>query len=129
MNTLTEISTSALRSELLRRNALRPPHPNATLALQLIERAGECYGLTPAQVMSKRRDTVRCHVRWSVITALTLSGWSSARVASVMDCDRGTVENALHRVGMLVETDHTLLATIMMLRATIRQALPIQSTK
>ena len=129
MNTLTEIPTSDLRSELLRRNALRPTNPDATLALHLVERAGECYGLTSAQVMSKRRDTVRCHVRWGVITALTLSGWSSARIAAVMDCDRGTVDNALHRVGMLVETDHTLLATIMMLRATIRQALPIQSTK
>lgn len=121
---LNDIPTSDLRAELIRRNADKPGSPDATVVLSLLERAAPCYGLLPAQIMSKRRDTSRCHVRWVVCTALAHAGWLPRRIASAMGCDRGTVANALLRAGDLVAMDRHFLATLMMLRAIMRSASP-----
>lgn len=116
MITLTEIPTPVLRDELLRRNALRPNDSDAVLALELITRAAKSYGLTPVQVLSKRRETGHCRARYSVIATLAHAGWLPSRIAAVFAIDNGTVANALDQAARLAASDQLFLGTLLMLR-------------
>lgn len=128
MLTLTEIPTHELRDELVRRNALRPRNADARLALALIERAGKSYGLTAAQVMSRRRDTPHCHARWCVCAALANAGWLPSRIAAVFAFDQGTITNAMQRAGKLAASDALFLGTLRILRAELSEGSPAASS-
>jgi len=114
--TLSEIPTAELREELLRRNAAREHSADARIVLALVTRAGMSYGLTPAQVLSKRRPLPYCYARWAVSSALAHAGWLPSRIAAVFRIDRGTVANGLLRAGKLVASDSTFLGTLILLR-------------
>jgi len=123
--TVAQIPTSALRAELRRRNEERPLTSDAALALALITRAGNCYGLTPAQVLSKRRDACRCHARWAVVATLAHADWRGERIAQVFAWQRGTVIHALLCAGSLVATDATFRGVLMLLRADLAASPPV----
>lgn len=116
MITLSDIPTSALRDELLRRNALRPNDADARLALTLVTRAAKSYGITPVDVLSKKRDTVHCRARYAVMTTLNHAGWLPSRIAAVFKVDRGTIAHALDQAANLVACDELFLGTLLLLR-------------
>jgi len=124
MTALSEIPTDDLRAELARRRPAVRISPDARLALDLIARAGKSYGLTPAQVMSKRRDNPHCHARWAVWASLAHAGWIPSRIAAVFAVDPGTIHNGLQQAGRRAATDNIFLGTLLLLRADLASGRP-----
>ena len=121
---LSTIPTPVLRAELIRRTAGREISADASFALVLITRAGMSYGLSPQQVLSKRRPIGHCHARWAVWTILAHAGWQDRRTAAVFAVERATVAHGIHQASLLIGSDRLFAGTLLLLRDCIGRPTP-----
>ena len=113
---LQDIPSSELRAELLCRNQRKAPNPDAELTLALVAAAGRSYGLSPAQVLARNRDTGHCRARWAISVSLAHAGWVPGRIGAVLGLHRAAVANDLRRSAKLVAADAVFRGTVFLLR-------------
>jgi len=96
----SEYTTTQLREEIDRREALRPPAPPlAVLAARLVRKAAKFYGIEPSLVIGKGQTNFAANCRWAVWETLRVSGYTSPQeLGTVFERHASAISNCWEKM-------------------------------